>query len=131
MLHHPALPALLGLVAFFMIVIPAWAWYYAAHLRQAGAPGVATVIEKEERPFRGDFHAWVEFAGRRCRMAIPQETWRELRPGSTLTIHYDPEKPGEVIFASSGALAGESWAYGALILGGFGVAVVAWRLWFD
>jgi len=130
-LHHPALPPLLGFVAFLMIVIPAWAWYYAANVREAGVPAVATVVEKEEHPFRGEFHAWVEFAGRRCRMAIPRDTWRELRPGSTVKIQYDPEKPGKVMLASSGALTGESWAYGALILGGFGVAVVAWRLWFD
>jgi len=130
-IYHPALPALLGFVALLLIVIPALVWYYSAHLRERAGAGVATIVEKEELPFRGDFHAWVEFAGRRCRMTIPKDTWRELRPGSTLKIRYDPEKPGEVSYAAAGSGTLTNWVCGVLILAGFGVAAIAWRLWFD
>ncbi|MBY0505650.1 MAG: hypothetical protein K2X03_17180 [Bryobacteraceae bacterium] len=131
MLHHPALPALLGFVALLMIVVPTWGLLYILRSRERGVPGVATIVEKEELPFRGAFHTWVEFAGRRCRITVSKATWREIRPGSTLAIRYDPDRPGEVKHNTAIVSPHATLIYTGLIIFGFLTAAAAWRLWFD
>ena len=130
MLYHPALPAVLGFIALILIAVPAWAILHSQRDRERGVPGVATIVEKEERPFKGSFHCWVEFGGRRCRVPIQKDDWRALKRGETVNILYDPEKPGHV---SYGKIAGAPYAmliYTSLIAFGLLTATAAWRLWF-
>ena len=131
MLHHPALPALLGFLALLIIALPAWGLLYRFRSRERGVGGVATIIEKEERPFRGDFHTWVEFAGYRCRVIVTKEKWKEIRPGASLEIRYDPEKPGQITHEMTPAWPRGTLVFSVLIAFGLLIAAAAWRLWFD
>ena len=129
MIYHPALPAILGFIALLMIAVPSWALLDNLRARERGVAGVGIIIEKEERPFKGRFHCWVEFAGRRCRVPIKRSIWRSLRAGESLDIRYDPQTPGKVIHGRFVAPR-STVVYGALLVVGFGIAVVAGLLWF-
>jgi hypothetical protein len=127
-IYHPALPALLGFVALLMIAVPSWALIDNLRARERGVAGVGIIVEKEERPFKGTFHCWVEFAGRRCRVPINKETWRSLRTGEPLHIRYDPQVPGNVIHGEP-VVPPSTMLHGAVLLAGFGIAIVACMLW--
>ena len=114
-----------------MIALPAWGLVYRSRSRERGVAGVATIIEKEERPFRGDFHTWVDFAGYRCRVIVTKEKWKELRPGGNLDIRYDPEKPGQITYEVTASWPHQTVIFSALIAVGLLIAAAAWRLWFD
>ena len=128
-IYHPAIPAVLGFLALLLIAIPAWALIDNQRARERGIAAIATIVEKEERPFKGGFHCWVEFAGRRSRVAVKKEVWRAVRPGESLNIRYDPEKPGQLTHGIPNPPRSAK-LHGGLLLAGLGAAVIAWRLWF-
>jgi hypothetical protein len=130
-MYHPALPVILGFIALLFIAIPAWALLQSQRSRERGIPGVAKIVEKEDRPFAGAFHCWVEFAGRRCRVPVNKDTWRALRPGEPLRIRYDPDKPGDIRLFNTDAPPQSTLIYSALMIFGCLVATAAWRLWFS
>lgn len=130
MLYHPALPALLGFIALIFIAVPAWAMINTQRTRERGVPGVATIVEKEELPFKGSFHCWVEFGGRRCRVPLQKDIWRALRRGEALNIVYDPERPGQVTYGKMSNAPYATLIYSSLIAFGVLTATAAWRLWF-
>ena len=130
MLYHPALPALLGFIALIFIAVPAWAMINTQRTRERGVPGVATIVEKEELPFKGSFHCWVEFGGRRCRVPLQKDIWRALRRGEALNIVYDPERPGQVTYGKKSTAPYATLIYSSLIAFGILTATAAWRLWF-
>ena len=134
-MNHPALPALLGFVALLLIAIPSWGLLQNLRSRERGLPGEATIIEKEERPFKGIFYAWVDFGGRRSRVPVPKELWKDLVRGDSLDIRYDAERPGELTHGTTNRNV-HGWPHANLIWSGvmaLGViiAIIAWRLWFD
>lgn len=113
-----------------LIFIPAYGLVYTFRTRERGLPGVAVIVEKEERPFRGAFYTWVEFAGRRCRVIVPKDIWREIRPGANLDILYDPEQPGQLQHVHTAATPHATLIYASLMVLGLLFGAVAWRLWF-
>jgi hypothetical protein len=127
-LHHPAFPAVLAFVALLMIAIPCWVLIERQRTRQRGVAGIGTIVEKEELPYKGMFHCWVEFAGRRCRVALHRETWQTLRRGQPLDILYDPDKPGAVTYGERDSF-GPALLSGAVIVLGLCAAAVALALW--
>lgn len=129
-LYQPAFPAVLGFVALLLVAIPAWVLMQALRNRRGGVPGVATVVEKEEHPFRGNFHCWVQFAGRRCRIVIRRENWRSVRNGDPIDIRYDPDKPGVIRHGKPGGIWGKVLLCVTLIALGIAGAVGAGLLWY-
>ena len=130
MLYHPALPAVLAFIALILIAVPAWVLLDTQRRRERGVPGIATIVEKEELPFKGAFHCWVDFGGRRCRVTLKKDTWRASRRGEPINIHYDPEKPGQVTYGARKGAPFATLVYSALIGFGLLTATAAWRLWF-
>ena len=130
MLYHPAFPALLGFIALILIAIPAWAMLNTQRTRERGVPGIATIVEKEEFPFKGSFHCWVDFGGRRCRVPLNKDIWRALRRGEALNIVYDPERPGQMTYGKINKAPYATLIHTSLIAFGILTATAAWRLWF-
>lgn len=112
-----------------MIAVSAWALIDFMRTRERGIAGVGIIVEKEDRPFKGTFHCWVEFAGRRCRVPINKDEWRDLRAGQPLDIRYDPQVPGNVIHGAP-AVPPSTRIHAAILLVGFAVAAFAATLWF-
>ena len=130
MLYHPALPAVLGFIALIFIAVPAWAMLNTKRNRERRVPGIATIVETEELPFKGSFHCWVDFGGKRCRIPLPKDIWRALRRGEPLSVVYDPEKPGQVSYGKVSRAPYVTLIYSAAIAFGLLTATAAWRLWF-
>lgn len=130
MLYQPAFPVVLGVVAFLLISVPTWVLVHVLRSRNQGLPAVATVVEKEEHPFRGHFHCWVQFAGRRCRIVVKKEHWRSVRMGQPIDIRYDPDKPGVIRHGKPEAVWLKVLMCSTLILLGLGGAIGAGALWY-
>ncbi len=129
-LYQPAFPAVLGFIALLLISVPTWVLFHALRTRRGGIPGVATVVEKEEHPFRGNFHCWVQFAGRRCRIVVQRKSWRNIRTGESIDIRYDPDKPGVIRHGNAKGVWPKILLCSTLIALGIAGGVGAGLLWY-